>query len=128
MTDRSGDQGVLVLEPDETLYIIPFEITKGITNKRTGRSTPVICDFCKTWQPGGNVGRITFKKDPKSQNSTTYLCCADLDCSRNVRTKTNASLISRAQIHEDLTDDQRVERLKKWLRNFIIEMDLEALA
>jgi hypothetical protein len=122
ITDRTGVKGVLLLEPDDKLFILPYELFRGLSNPQTGRSNPVICDFCRTWQGGGNAARISFHKDPQSINSVTFLCCADLACSNHVRTKTKASIGSRAQLREDLTNEQRVERLKDGLRNFINEM------
>jgi hypothetical protein len=107
ITDRSGLNGVLLLELDANLYILSYELSRRISDQ-TGRSKPVICDICRTWQAGSSSATITFRKDPRSYSSTTYLCCADLACSRHVRTKTYASVTSRAQLHEDLTNEQRL--------------------
>ena len=125
VADRTGVKGVLLLEPDDELFIVPYELFRGLSNPQTGRSNPVICDFCRTWQGGSNAARISFHRDSQSINSVTFLCCADLACSNHVRTKTKASIGSRAQLREDLTDEQRVERLKDRLRKFINDMGVE---
>lgn len=127
ITDRTGVKGVLLLEPEDKLYVLPYELFRGLSNSQTGRPNPIICDFCRTWQSGSNAARISFRKDPKSINSTTFLCCADLACSKHVRTLTKASISSRAQLREDLTNEQRVERLKRSLQSLIFDMHLEAI-
>jgi len=127
ITDRTGVKGALLLEPDNEIFILSYELSRGITNRLTGRSSPVICDFCKTWQSGNNAARISFSKDMRSLNSVTFLCCCDLACSSHVRTKTKASISSRAQLREDLTNEQRIERLKERLRVLINDMHLEPL-
>ncbi|HJP81845.1 MAG TPA: FBP domain-containing protein [Candidatus Saccharimonadales bacterium] len=123
IADRSGNKGVLLLAPDDDLYILPYERSRGLAGQKSGRTQPIICDFCRTWQSGG-AGSITFTKDRSTVNSVSYLCCADLECSRNVRTKTAAATVSRAQLREDLTDLQRVERLKGRLRELIARFEL----
>ena len=119
VTDRSGNTGVLIIEFDDTTYVLPAEFKKGITSSVTGRSQPIICDFCKTWQSGSRAGTIVFTNINKTSNTIGYLCCADLRCSNHVRTKTDASKMSRAQLHEDMTNEQRVERLKVQLKGII---------
>jgi hypothetical protein len=110
VTTRSGNEGILLVG-DETLHIVPFEIKRSLTDTRTGRSKPITCDFCHTWQKGGNAASITFARTDKT--STTYLCCADLACSMHVRDKTPEAQLSRTQLHEDMTTIQRVERLRR---------------
>lgn len=124
VTTRSAAKGVVLLSPGETIYVLPFELTKSLVDKRTGRAQPIICDFCRSWQPGSNAGSITFYKDKQSMNSVTFLCCADLQCSKHVRGLTVASKLSRAQLREDLTSEQRVERLKERLQQIAIDLDL----
>lgn len=125
ITDRSGSKGVLLLSPDENIYVVPYELTRGIVSRQTGRAQPIICDFCRTWQAGSGAGNISFQKDKQSLNSVGFLCCADLQCSRHVRTKTSASVISRAQLREDITNEQRIERLKTRLRQIISDLQLQ---
>lgn len=122
---RSGNEGVLIVPSDESAYdLLPFTFTHGLTNNQTGRSKSVICDFCYTYQSGGGAGRITFtRKD--GLRSLSFLCCADLQCSRHVRSKTSASLQSRTQLHEDLTTQQRVDRLKSRLRQLLPKYDAQ---
>jgi FBP C-terminal treble-clef zinc-finger len=125
ITDRTYNKGVLLLAPDEDFYIIPYELSRGLANRQTGRAQPIICDFCRTWRAGSGAGSISFRKDKQSLNSVGFLCCADLACSKHVRTKTSASITSRAQLREDLTNEQRVERLKGRLRQIIADLQLE---
>lgn len=115
---KNDNEGILILSPGEGVQILPFTISRRITDKQTGRSKAVICDFCFTYQAGSNAGRVTFP-DLDGLRSTGYLCCADLQCSANVRTLTPASLRSRTQLHEDLTTEQRIERLKHKLQAII---------
>jgi hypothetical protein len=124
ITDRTGNKGVLLLAPDDDIYILPYELSRGIVNRQTGRTQPIICDFCRTWQGGSNAASISLQKDKQSFNSVGFLCCGDLACSQHVRSKTSASRISRAQLREDLTDEQRLERLEGRLRQIIADLHL----
>lgn len=127
ITDRTGNKGVLLLAPGDDIFVIPYELSKGIANRQTGRVQPIICDFCRTWQSGSSAGSISFQKDKQSLNSVRFLCCSDLACSQHVRGKTNASRISRAQLREDLTDKQRTKRLKSQLRQIIADLGLNPI-
>lgn len=112
--DRSGNEGVLVVHLREQLYCLPFTVRKGLVDTTTGRTKPVICDFCCTWQKGGHAASITFKKSDTT--SITYLCCADLLCSLHVRDATPEAALSRSQLREDITPEKRIERLKRRLQ------------
>ena len=125
ITDPNGNKGVLLVSLDEDFYIIPYEMKTGITSSATGRSQSVICDFCRTWQYGNKAGSISFAKD--RNKSVSYLCCADLKCSHHVRNKTAASHTSRAQLREDLTTEDRVERLKSRLTYYIDELPFKPI-
>lgn len=111
VSDRSGNQGVLLLELATGLFVLPYELSGTLADPRTGRSKPAICDLCTTWQAGGNAAPISFG-NVTTGNNHTVLVCADLKCSLHVRNQTNESRISRTQLHEDLTVEQRVNRLK----------------
>jgi len=115
ITDRNGNCGVLLLSLDKGMCILPYELKMGITSSATGRSQSVVCDFCRTWQYGDRSARIRFPKNINT--SVSYLCCADLKCSLHVRNKTSAAHISRAQLREDLSIEQRIERLNICLTN-----------
>lgn len=128
IASKSGNGGVLLLAPDDDIYAIPYELSRGITNRQTGRAQPIICDFCRTWQAGNNAGSISFKKDKRSVNSVSFLCCADLKCSQHVRGKTNASRVSKAQLREDLVNEQRVERLRTQLRQIIADLQTQPVS
>jgi hypothetical protein len=118
ISDRSGNEGVLLIELEDELFVLPYELSRGIADKATGRSKPIICDICTTWQAGGNAASITFTKT-KTSNNITYLCCGNLKCSLHVRSKTRESLLSRSQLREDLDTDQRVTRLKQKLQKLV---------
>ena len=117
ITDRTGNAGVLLVVLEKDYYILPYEMKSGIVSSSTGRSQSVICDFCKTWQYGNKSGSISFYKSRTS--SVAYLCCEDLKCSMHVRTKTLAAHTSRSQLREDISIDERVERLKLNIRTLI---------
>jgi len=125
ITDRNGNKGVLLVALDEDMYVLPYELSSGITSSSTGRSQSIICDFCQTWQYGNKSGSISFTKDRTS--SVSYLCCEDLKCSMHVRTKTPESHTSRAQLRENLSIEQRVERLKTRMKEFVSGLPVEPL-
>ena len=123
ISDRTRDKGVLVIELDDRLYAAPYTLTRRIVDKQTGRSKPITCDFCYTWQGGSSGARISFTRTT-DQHNITLLCCADLSCSAHVRGKTSAAKISRANLREDLTNEQRIERLRSKLRALIDTLQL----
>jgi len=123
VADRSQSKGVLLLQPDEQLFMISYEISPGLVDK-TGRTKPITCDFCYTWQPGGNAASITFQLKSAAIHTITFLCCGDLQCAMHVRTKTAASLVSRTQLREGMDDKQRVERLRRRLRELVRTLQL----
>jgi len=110
---RSGTEGVLLIQAPE-LYLLPYQLTTKVADKATGRSRPITCDFCYSWQRGSNAGRITFHRR-RDDHSFTFLCCADLDCSRHVRGLTPEATLSRTQLHEDITPERRIARLTEKL-------------
>lgn len=114
-TDRTRDKGVLLIEIDGKRYAAPYELTRRVVDKATGRSKSVTCDLCYTWRSGGDAARIRFVRT-SDKHTITWLCCADLACSAHVRGKTSAAKISRANLREDLTNEQRIERLRSKLR------------
>lgn len=115
IVDRAGNKGVLLIQFNEqSMYAASFEISRGITSS-TGKAQAIICDFCRTWQTGSRSGSITLQKAGRDNGSITFLCCADLDCSRHVRNLTSAAKTSRSQLREDMDNDQRVARLRQRL-------------
>lgn len=124
---RDEKGGVLIIESRNRLYATPYELSRGVGNKSTGQLKPVICDLCKTWQAGPRAGTVTFRKDKRSLNSTTLLCCADLNCSLHVRSRTTASKISRSQLREDINDEARVQRLQDNLEALVKRFELTPL-
>lgn len=106
-TNKSHSEGVLIA-PLERLYVAQFQLQMRKPNK-AGRVEAIICDLCATWQRGSNSAVISFLRSDRS--SVSFLCCADLDCSLHVRNMTAASKISRAQLRENNTIEQRVQRL-----------------
>jgi hypothetical protein len=126
ITDRIGNSGALLLQPDDTLFVAQYEISHRIVDSSTGRSRAIICDFCYTWQSGLNAASITFVH-AVTKNSISFLCCGDLACSQHVRTTTKASVVSRARLREDLSNDDRIARLKTRLTVKIEQLGLKAI-
>jgi len=122
---RSNKEGLLLLQPD-AFYAFPYELTTNLADRATGRSKPITCDFCYTWQQGGKAGRITFRRKT-DDHTLTYLCCSDLRCSLHVRDKTTEARLSRTQLHEDITTEQRIARLKDKLHILISALDLQPI-
>lgn len=126
VADRTGNNGVLLIELDGELFVAPYRLLSRIADK-TGRAKPITCDFCYTWQRGGKAGRITFTR-LSDGHSLTFLCCADLACSIHVRNKTPESLLSRTQLHEDIDADGRARRLQTKLRGLVATLGLLPVA
>lgn len=117
VTNRSRSEGVLVAPLGE-LYVASFQLQKRLPNKM-GRVEAIICDFCATWQRGSNSAVISFYKDG---STISFLCCADLDCSLHVRGKTAAAKLSRTQLRESNSTEQRVARLRTKLERILSEI------
>lgn len=108
VTDKSGNEGVLLYQ-DET---VPFMLSPRVA-RAGGQVAAVICDICATWRRGPESAVLTL---PKGDNrSVSYLVCADLQCAFHVRGMTDAGILSRSQIREDITPDRRIERLRERL-------------
>lgn len=107
---KSGNEGVLLAQTD-ALYVLPYELNTDVKDNATGRTKPITCDLCYTWQRGGKAGRITFTR-ASDGHTFTYLCCGDLRCSLHVRGKTPEAALSRAQLPEDITTERRIARLQ----------------
>lgn len=122
VTERSENKGVLIVSVDETTHLLAYEIKRGMASNLTGRAQPIICDLCRTWQSGSRAGSVTFPL-PGQQKSISYLCCADLRCSAHVRSKTSASKTSRSQLREDISTEERVERLQKRLTQLVKDIN-----
>lgn len=122
---KDHQAGVLFIELDEKLYTTSYEIS-GLAAK-TGFARPIICDFCKTWQAGARAGSVTFPTRRRSADSVSFLCCEDLLCSLHVRNLTSAAKTSRSQLREDITTEQRIERLRKKLATLVERLKLEPL-
>ena len=123
VSDRTNAKGVLIIELQGQLYVTAYEVSKRIAD-RNGRTKPVICDLCFTWQKGSGSGRIRFTRLIDMHN-ITLLCCGDLGCSSHVRSKTATAQLSRAHLREDLDNDQRVERLKQKLGGLVEHLALK---
>lgn len=117
VTNRGNNEGVLIA-PFEKLYVASFELRKRSPNT-TGRVEAIICDFCATWQRGSHSAVISFQKE---RASVSFLCCADLLCSLHVRNKTTASKLSRVQLRESNSCDDRVKRLRTKLETILAGM------
>lgn len=123
VTDRSGNNGVLWIELDKQVYILPYSLNRGIIDKTSGRARPVICDLCYTQQPGIAAARIALKLPGREGATRSLLCCADLACSDHIRGRTLASRRSKAQLRESISQEGRVERLRRKLSELVIELD-----
>ncbi len=108
VTTKSDNEGVLMYETS----VHQFELRKRGSNA-AGRVEAIICDFCATWQRGTTSAVITFKKSDR--HTVSHLVCADLDCSLHVRDLTDVSKLSRTQLREHITPEDRVVRLNKRL-------------
>ena len=127
ITDRTNEKGILLLEPDTDLYAVQYELSKKVIDFKSGRRRAIICDFCYTWQSGSNAASITFSIG-NSKRKVRFICCADLRCSMHVRTTTKESVMSRTQLRENMTNEDRILRLKDRLREKISQLDLEKLS
>ena len=114
VTTKSGAEGALII-PFAGMLVVPFRLQKRMPNKM-GRTEAIICDICATWQRGSNSAVITF---PKGKSSTSFLVCADLNCSLHVRNKTPESILSRTQLREHNTVEDRISRLRSRLQNIL---------
>lgn len=119
ITDRSGNYGVLWIEINADVHILPFELSRGIIDKQTGRAKPVICDLCFTQQIGTNAARMTITMPKVVGTSRGLLVCADLACSDHVRGKTLAGLKSKAQLRETISTEAKIERLRTRLAELV---------
>lgn len=120
--DKNAKKGLIIIELSE-LYIVAFELGKKIADSRTGRTKPIICDLCYTWQQGGKATTVTCKRG-RDGHTFTYLCCADLKCSLHIRDKTAEAILSRAHIREDIDIERRAIRLKQKLQKLISTLEL----
>lgn len=112
--NRSRSEGVLIMSLD-VLHVVPIRLQQRTPNA-SGRTEPITCDICMTWQRGSNSAIITFDRQ---KTSTSFLCCADLLCSLHVRDKTTQSVLSRTQLRESITEHDRIERLRTRLVKII---------
>lgn len=126
ISTRSGNEGVLVVELEAKHYYLPYERGKSIADSATGRSKAITCDLCYTWQRGSKAASITFTRRT-DKNTVTFLCCADLQCSLHIRNMTPESHLSRAQLHEDITTERRINRLQHKLASVIETLREEAI-
>jgi hypothetical protein len=119
ISDRSGNKGVLWIELEEEIYVLPYTLSRGIIDKASGRGRPVICDLCYTQQPGTLAARIALSLPGRVEATRSLLCCADLACSDHVRGRTLSSRRSRAQLRESISQEDRVLRLQRKLRGLV---------
>lgn len=106
--NRSKSEGILIFDDRR---VVPFQLQRRKPNP-AGQTAAIICDFCATWQRGGNSAIITSQKEKSTQS---FLCCGDLECSLHVRDKTPEAKLSRVQLRENITPELRVVRLRQKL-------------
>lgn len=51
VSDRTTVKGVFVIELEGQLYVTAYEVNKRIVDL-SGRTKPIMCDLCFTWQKG----------------------------------------------------------------------------
>ncbi len=117
VTNKNGTEGVLIMS-SELPSVMPFRLQKRTANKM-GRIEAIICDICATWQSGSRSAVITF---PRENSSVSFLVCAGLSCSLHVRDKTDQAKLSRTQLRENNTIEQRIERLNNRLHAIIASL------
>lgn len=109
--NKSRTEGVLVTDT----RLMPFRLQRRSISK-SGRVAAIICDICATWQRGAYSAVITF---PTARGSISYLCCDDLLCSLHVRDKTPTAQLSRTQLRETNTIEDRINRLRGRLEKIL---------
>jgi hypothetical protein len=128
ITNRSGNEGILWVEHDEHIYLLPYSLSRGIVDKASGRARPVICDLCYTQQLGTAAARIGFAMPGRAGASRSLLCCANLDCNEHVRGTTKASLRSKAQLRESISVEDRILRLRRRLGELLDLLEAQAIS
>lgn len=128
ITNRSSNEGVLWVEHDGQIYLLPYTLSRGIVDKASGRARPVICDLCYTQQLGTAAARIGFAMPGRTGASRSLLCCADLDCNEHVRGKTKASLRSKTQLRESISIEDRILRLHRRLGELLELLEAQAIS
>lgn len=112
VTDKAGNEGVLLYQDVTVSFVLSPRVART-----GGRVAAIICDICATWRRGPESAVITLPKG--DSRSVSYLVCADLNCSLHVRAMTDAGILSRSQIREDITPDRRKERLRERLATIL---------
>ena len=115
VTNKQGNEGVLIIPFMDDL-VMPFTLQVRKPNAK-GRVEAIICDICATWQRGPYSTIITFADGDR--RSVSFLCCADLNCSLHVRDKTAAATLSRTQLREQISPEDRIMRLQQRLMAMI---------
>lgn len=109
LPNKSKNAGVLLFQINGDWSSFSYRLTRAKVIS-AGRLKPVLCDFCYTWLTAGDSALVTF--DKKNKKSHTFYCCAALNCSKNVRDLTKVSELSRTQLKENLSKEDRILRLK----------------
>jgi hypothetical protein len=107
--DKSQTRGIIIFFNASNTYAVKYELKKIKPNSK-GISGSILCDFCYTLQPRSKTAVITFDLNREKTRSVSFYCCADLQCSLHVRGLTDASLVSKSQIREDIIPQKRIDR------------------
>lgn len=113
---RAPLQGYLVVPTADRLVGVQLRRNQGGDGPRRTR----MCSLCLTTHPGAGVSLMVAPRSGRSGregNSVGVDVCADLDCSRYVRGLVPVPTLSR--LHETLTVDERVARLRRNLETFV---------
>ena len=120
--DKPRRSGILLCSLGGKLYGVPFSLSK-IKPDTSGRTKPIICDFCFTRQSGSRVAFITFKKLARNR-SNSWLCCADLGCAGNARGLTVVAQDSVKLLQESINTTQAIDRLQKHMLRVVETLEL----
>lgn len=126
ITTPAQDKGALVVPAGQGYYVAPFSGRRRLKAGASGRTKAAICDLCYTWQSGGKSAALTFPLRDETR-TISIICCLNLACSQHVRGLTRAAHLSRSQLPETLSAEQRVARLEQRLRALMQRIQAELI-
>lgn len=98
----------------------------SVAADRSGRLKPIICDLCYTRMPGSKIAKVTAVRKTDS-HSFTWLICNSLDCSLHSREQTSESVDSKKILGENISVDQRINRLEKHISLIVDTLKLQPI-
>ncbi|NKY50637.1 FBP domain-containing protein [Nocardia vermiculata] len=109
--------------PGRAWFVTPYDdrlIGVALRYERGGTAKAQLCSICMTTHTGGGVSLLAASKTGDSGrrgNTVGIPMCTDLACSLYARNKKRPALGNRYR--EDLTDEQKAERVRTNLRAFV---------